>query len=214
MELSKAQNRSCRTLQRVGKRLEVAPGLLHLLAVGIAAEGGQVDLVDHVALRAARDCCRGGLDAVGQEAAGLAREGFLHQLAVHHHEGLGNRPLEARRLLALVVGEGEEELAEPLVALPVAAVAAAGLMGLRRGEQRVEELLGRHRLELHVAEERPLPSRPPFVLDAAELVGPAGHDPADQLLDVVAAVLEFLGRACRAARDGSAGCAGRSRRPG
>ena len=42
---------------------------------------------------------------------------------------------------------------EPGVALPVAVVAAAGPMGPGRRQQRVEELLGGHRLELHLAEE-------------------------------------------------------------
>ena len=99
---------------------------------------------------------------VGQEAARLAREGLLHQLAVHHHQRLGDRPLEARRFLGLVVGEGEEELPQPGVALAVAVVAAAGLDGpsspSAASRRAAPGVIGLSCIE---AEERPRPSRSP-----------------------------------------------------
>ena len=52
LELSSAQNRSCSTCSESGLRVEVVPGLLELLAAGIAAERGQVNLIDQVTLRA------------------------------------------------------------------------------------------------------------------------------------------------------------------
>ena len=74
---------------------------------------------------------------------GLARERVLHQLAVHHHEGLGDGPLEARRLVSLVVAEGEEELAQPGVALLIALGAISGPMRIGGREQGIKELLRR-----------------------------------------------------------------------
>ena len=53
---------------------------------------------------------------LARKLPGSAPGGLLHQLAVHHHQGLGDGPLEARALVRLVVGEGEHELAEPSVA--------------------------------------------------------------------------------------------------
>ena len=84
---------------------------------------------------------------------GLPERAVLHQLAVHHHERLRNRPLEVGRLVGFVVGESEEELPQPGVALPVVFVAGAGAVRPGGGQQRVEKLFGRHRLELHLAEE-------------------------------------------------------------
>ena len=115
----------------------------------------------------------------------------MHQLAVHHHEGLGDGPLEARRLVSLVVAEGEEELAEPGVSLLVALRAISRPMSTRRGEQGIEELLRRHGAELHRVEQ-PLFLVRALRLDAAGLIGPRRHDPANQLLDVVSAGLELL----------------------
>ena len=54
---------------------------------------------------------------------GLPESAVLHQLAVHHHQRLGNRPLEAGRLFGFIVGEGEEELPQPGVALAIVFVA-------------------------------------------------------------------------------------------
>ncbi len=132
-----------------------------------------------------------GSSKVGQEAARLAAGRLLHQLAVHHHQGLGNRPLEARPLVPLVVGEGEDELVEPLVALRGRRRVAAGLVGRGRRQQRVEELLGRHRLQRHVAEKRLVLLVRPWS-SRSKAVRLAGHDPADQRLDVVAALLKLL----------------------
>ena len=134
---------------------------------------------------------------------GLHGDRRLHELAVHHHERLGNGALKAGRFLGFIVGEGEDELPQPGVTPPVAVVARAGAMGHGRGQQRVEKLLRTHRLELHLAEQ-PVVFIASLCLPAhaAELVSPAGHDPAAELLDVVPALLEFLGELGRAARDG------------
>ena len=76
-------------------------------------------------------------------------------------ERLGNGPLKAGRFLGFIVGEGEDELLQPGVTPPVALVARAGAMRHGRGQQRVEKLLGSHRLELHLAEQ-PLVCYRPF----------------------------------------------------
>src|SRR5262249_46910342 len=118
-------------VQRVGTGAQVVPRALRLPLGGITAEGSQVDLVDQGGRRTARLLLRL-LDTVLKERPRLAREGILHQLSVHHHQGLWDRPLEAGRLIPLVVAEGEEELTEPGIPLLVALDAVSSAMGIRR----------------------------------------------------------------------------------
>src|SRR5271166_2151598 len=106
-------------LQRVWIGREIAPGLLELLAGRVAAQGREVNLADHVGLGRASLCLRL-LDTVGQEASGLAGERITQQLAVHHHERLGDCALKTRCLFPLVIAEGEEELPQPGVSLLIA----------------------------------------------------------------------------------------------
>src|SRR5271157_1998033 len=121
-------------LQRVRIGREIAPGLLDLLAGRVAAQGREVNLLDHVGLGRASLSLRL-LDTAGQEASGLAGERITQELAVHHHERLGDRALKIRCLFPLVIAEGEEELPQPGVSLLIALDAVAGAMGVRRGQQ-------------------------------------------------------------------------------
>src|SRR5271157_1771392 len=176
-------------LERVRIGREIAAGLLELLAGRVAAQGREVNLVDHVGLGRARLSLRL-LDTAGQEAAGLAGERIAHELAVHHHERLGDCALKIRGLFPLVIAEGEEELPQPGVSVLIALNAVAGAMGVRRGQQRVEELLWRHGPQLHEIEQAFFLFHS-LALHTAGLVSTAGHDPADQLLHVITAFLEL-----------------------
>ena len=149
----------------------------------------------------------------------LDADGLLDQVAVHHHQRLRDRAVERGGFVVFVGAEGDRRTAAAnrASASPALRSCRAVLCGLGGDEQRFVQLFGPHLPQVEVAEHRLLAERRivllvPGVNLLDRRVRLAEHDPADQLLQVVAVLAELLGQADRAVPDASAGCAGPCRR--
>ncbi len=153
LEFSSAQNRSCRTWRLSGNVVEVLAGLVELPGRGMPAQGRQVDGVDHVGLGRPAGLAGHARSTSARKLPGLPeRASFISSpFIIISAWGIVPWKLVDSSASSLAKAKMNCRSQASRRRLPSSTVPALCADGRR--QQRVEELLGAHRLERHRGEE-------------------------------------------------------------